>query len=217
MRLRRKPWIADALEEYSQFVFRHPGENMQGRWQQTFGYAAPLHVELGTGKGRFVSTMAALHPGIHYIGIEAQEGVLYYAAQKTAAQELTNVRLLVFDVSYINTIFAPGEVNRFYLNFCDPWPKSRHAKRRLTHHRFLEMYRHLLAPGGDIHFKTDNRALFDFSCEEFRSQGWHLDKVTYDLHHSPYHEGNVMTEYEMKFSENGPIHRLEARPPAVDS
>ena len=213
MRLRKKPWISEALREYSHFVYRQANEDFQGRWQEIFGGQAPLHVELGTGKGQFISGMAQVYRDVHFIGIEAQQDVLYYAAQKVAAAELDNVRLLVFDINHVLQIFAKEEVNRFYINFCDPWPKSRHDKRRLTHRRFLAMYSQLLAPGGEIHFKTDNRDLFDFSLEEFAGQGWQLDKVTYDLHNSVYAAGNVMTEYEKKFSASGLIHRLEARPP----
>ena len=214
MRLRKKPWIREALREYHHFVYRQANADWCGQWQSVFGRQAPIHVELGTGKGQFISTMARLYPEIDYIGIEAQQDVIYYAAQKVAAAELDNVRLLVFDINHILEIFANGEISRLYINFCDPWPKSRHDKRRLTHRRFLAMYRQLLAPGGEIHFKTDNRGLFDFSLDEFVGQGWQLDKVTYDLHNSVYAAGNVMTEYETKFSAKGPIHRLEARPPA---
>lgn len=213
MRLRKKPWIGEALQDYRTFVYRQAGEELAGKWSEIFDCKAPLHVELGTGKGRFISGMAERHPECNFIGIEAQQDVLYYAAQKVAERELTNVKLLVFDINNIMSIFAPGEVDRFYINFCDPWPKSRHAKRRLTYHRFLDMYKQLLAPGGAIHFKTDNRPLFEFSLEEFAAQGWQLDKVTFDLHNSEWNEGNVMTEYEMKFSSKGPIHRLEAKPP----
>lgn len=213
MRLRKKPWIGEALQEFGDLVCRDGASRFQGRWREQFGNAAPLYVELGTGKGRFISEMAANHQDIDFVGIEAQQDVLYYAAQKAAAAGLTNVRLLVFDINNLSEIFAPGEISRLYINFCDPWPKSRHGKRRLTHRRFLDMYKQLLEPGGVIHFKTDNRDLFDFSLAEFIDQGWKVEQVTYDLHASPYGAGNVMTEYETKFSAFGPIHRLEALPP----
>lgn len=212
MRLRKKPWISEALDKYGDLVYKGADSQFQGRWRQLFGRAAPLYVELGTGKGRFISEMAIRFPNVNFIGIEAQQDVLYYGAQKVAAADLTNVRLLVFDINNITEIFAPGEINRLYINFCDPWPKSRHGKRRLTHRRFLAMYQQLLAPGGAIHFKTDNRDLFDFSLAELTDQGWRVEHVTYDLHNSPYNAGNVMTEYETKFSAFGPIHRLEAFP-----
>lgn len=214
MRLRKKPWISEALDEYGDLVYRGEVSQFQGRWRELFGRSGPLHVELGTGKGRFISEMAKAFPNIDFIGIEAQQDVLYYAAQKVAAGELSNVRLLVFDINNILEIFAPAEISRLYINFCDPWPKSRYGKRRLTHRRFLDMYKQLLAPGGEIHFKTDNRDLFDFSLTECTDQGWRVEQVTYDLHNSVYAVGNVMTEYEMKFSASGPIHRLCAHWPS---
>lgn len=215
MRLRKKPWVGQALEKYNDFVLRPTDEIYQGQWQAIFGRKAPLHVELGTGKGRFICGMAEQNRHINFIGIEAQQDVLYYAAQKVAEKQLSNVRLLVFDINNVMNLFAPGEVNRFYINFCDPWPKARHDKRRLTHHRFLDMYRQLLVPGGDIHFKTDNEALFAFSLEEFSNYKWQLEQISYDLHASDFAD-NVMTEYEIKFStKGGPIYRCEAKPPTI--
>lgn len=212
MRLRRKPWIDEAIKDYENIVRLGPVEEVAGRWQEEFGRAALLHVELGTGKGRFISELAERHQNINFIGIEAQQDVLFYAAQKVRDKGLTNVRLLVFDINGITDIFAPGEVDRFYINFCDPWPKARHAKRRLTYHSFLEKYRGLLKPDGELHFKTDNRALFDFSLEEFRESGLRLRNVTYDLHTegAPGRSENIMTEYEEKFSAKGTkINRAE--------
>lgn len=207
MRLRKKPWITEAIQEYENIVI--PARD-GGEWQSVFGRNAPLHVELGIGKGRFITEMAANNPGVNYIGIEAQQDVLYYAAQKVADRGLGNVRLLVFDINNILAIFQPGEVWRFFINFCDPWPKNRHAKRRLTHSRFLAMYRNLLRPGGELHFKTDNERLFEFSLNEFAASGLGLRNISLDLHHSSF-QGNVMTEYEAKFSALGmKIFRCEA-------
>ena len=135
MRLRRKPWVDEAIHEFDDFVVSRDqeiGEEKKGKWSEIFGRQAPLHVELGTGKGDFISQLAELHPDINYIGIEMQQDVLYSAAKKIAEKELKNVRLLVFDINHIEDIFAEGEVDRFYINFCDPWPKKRHAKRRLS-------------------------------------------------------------------------------------
>lgn len=210
MRLRKKPWINEALNEFDAFVLRQPNEEYCGRWQEIFSREAPLHVELGTGKGKFITDMATAMPRVNFVGMEVQPDVLYYAARKVADQGLKNVRLAIFDINNIAAVFAPGEVDRFYINFCDPWPKSRHAKRRLTDRRFLAMYRQLLSSQGMIYFKTDNRALFDFSLAEFTEQGWALEEVTFDLHNSEYVHGNVMTEYELKFSPHGPICRLKA-------
>ena len=211
MRLRRKPWIDEAILDYADFLSIGWPENCRGCWQDIFARGErPLWVELGTGKGQSIAGLAAQHEDVNIIGIELQRGVLYYAGQKVAAAELANVRLVEGDISELLDVFAPGEVDRFYLNFCDPWPKARHAKRRLTHRGFLEKYATLLAPQGEIHFKTDNHDLFYFSIEEFQALGWTLRDVTDDLHQNEPAE-NVRTEYEQKFSAKGqPIYRLVA-------
>ena len=212
MRLRRKPWVDEAIHAYDDLVYpkdRPADEAERGRWQEIFGREAPLFVELGTGKGDFISRMAERSPDVNFIGIEKQQDVLIAAARKVREKELKNVRLLVFDIAQLEKIFAPGEVDRFFVNFCDPWPKARHAKRRLTHRSFLARYKELLVPGGKLVFKTDNRALFDFSLEEFREMGLSLHDVSYDLHGEE-HPENVMTEYEKKFSGKGEkINRCE--------
>ncbi|WP_110954824.1 tRNA (guanosine(46)-N7)-methyltransferase TrmB [Anaerosinus massiliensis] len=212
MRLRKKPWIDEAIVEFNAFVYKEPEciETIaQNGWEKMFGRKAPLYVELGTGKGRFITQMALRHPEINFIGIEAQQDVLYYAALKVKELGLTNVRLLVFDVNHIASLFTAGEVNRFFINFCDPWPKVRHAKRRLTHVNFLEKYRNLLAESGELFFKTDNRPLFDFSLEQFKAAKLPVRNVTFDLHQSGM-EDNIMTEYEAKFSGLGEkINRCE--------
>lgn len=194
--MRKKPWIAEKIKELGEIVAE---PRTGGGWSVVFGREAPLHVELGTGKGRFLTELAASEPGIDFIGVEAQRDVIYYAALKVAERRPANVRLLLFDAAGIVDIFAPGEVDRIYINFCDPWPKKKHAKRRLTHARFLELYRGILGPGGQLFFKTDNRGLFDFSLEEFAAAGLEVSKVTYDLHAAGL-STNIMTEYEAKFS-----------------
>ncbi|WP_425059332.1 tRNA (guanine-N(7)-)-methyltransferase [Sporomusa carbonis] len=211
MRLRKKPWIAEALTGFSDIVLTTPGEELKGRWHELFGNKLPLHVELGTGKGQFIAGMGEHYQGkFNFVGIEAQQDVLYYAAKKVKEKELMNVRLLVFNVNDILNIFAPGEIDRLYINFCDPWPKNRHAKRRLTHAGFLEKYRIVLKPGSQLWFKTDNRPLFEFSLEQFNEFGLKLDNISYDLENSDF-AGNIMTEYETKFSRLGqPIYRCEA-------
>ena len=229
MRLRKKPWVSEALIEYSDIVLikdllcsktveegiaisdelKRVGATMKGHWHEIFGRTAPLHVELGTGKGKFISEMAERHPEINFVGIESQQDVLYYVAKKVREKNLTNVRLLVFDINHLLESFAPGEIDRLYINFCDPWPKARHAKRRLTHVSFLEKYRRLLAPKGQLFFKTDNRPLFDFSLEQFAEANLGVSNLTYDLHNSGM-EDNIMTEYEKKFSGLGEkINRCE--------
>lgn len=212
MRLRRKPWVDKAIHDFDAFVFPKDApasEEQQGHWAEVFDREAPLYVELGTGKGDFISQMAEREPDVNFIGIEAQQDVLYAAAKKVAEMELKNVRLLVFDIHEIERIFAPGEVDRFFLNFCDPWPKKRHYKRRLTYRGFLEKYRHLLKQGGELHFKTDNRPLFDFSLGEFEAAELTVRDVSYDLHAED-RPDNIMTEYERKFSGFGEkINRCE--------
>ena len=210
MRLRKKPWVAEALTGFSDIVVQNPGEKLAGKWKELFENPLPLHVELGTGKGRFITGMAEQHQGlINFIGIEAKEEIVYSATQKVREQELFNVQLMVFDVNDILTIFTPGEIERLYINFCDPWPKNRHAKRRLTHIDFLNKYRTVLKPGGQLWFKTDNRSLFEFSLEQFSEFGLAINNITYDLLQSGFTD-NVMTEYETKFSALGqPIYRCE--------
>lgn len=205
MRLRRKPWIDEAIHEYSDFVFPKDAPvdvAVKGRWNEIFCRTAPLSVELGTGKGDFLTALATRHPEENFLGIEMQQGVLYLAAKKVDAQGLKNIRLAVFDIQHIEEIFAAGEIQRIYLNFCDPWPKKRHAKRRLTHRDFLSRYQKLLVSNGQLHFKTDNRPLFDFSLEEFRSMGLEISELSFDLHAECFPE-NIETEYERKFSALG--------------
>lgn len=189
------------------------GTEWKGKWNTLFDNANPIHVEIGMGKGQFIHTLAANNPDINYIGIEKFSSVLYRALEKREqAEELHNLFFMRLDAEIINDIFAPGEVNRIYLNFSDPWPKDRHAKRRLTSPAFLARYDVALAKDGEICFKTDNRPLFDFSVESIESTSpWKLRDVTYDLHHSKYVDGNIMTEYENRFVSLGqPIHRLVA-------
>ncbi|MGP1585591.1 MAG: tRNA (guanosine(46)-N7)-methyltransferase TrmB, partial [Schwartzia sp. (in: firmicutes)] len=157
----------------------------------------------------FISQMANRARDKNFIGIELQQDILYQAARKVAAAELSNVRLLVFNISDVETLFVPGEVSGFYINFCDPWPKNRHAKRRLTDRAFLARYKRLLPPGGRLFFKTDNRPLFDFSLREFAAADLIVTDVSYDLH-AEERADNIETEYEAKFSAFGEkIHRCE--------
>lgn len=171
----------------------------------------PLHMEIGCGKGRFITTLAEQNPDIHYIASEMIANIIVLAAEKAKEKDIKNIRFISGDVQYFACELPEGCVDRIYLNFSDPWPKDRHAKRRLTHKRFLDLYKKILAPDGEIHFKTDNRALFDFSLESFKEDGWILSSVTNDLHNSDF-EGNIMTEYEEKFSGLGfTINRLVAK------
>lgn len=208
MRLRNIKGSKEFIEN-SPFVVHQP-EEYKGCWQDLFHNNNPLHVEIGMGKGQFIHTLAAEHPDINYLGIEMYSSVLYRALERRAQTELDNLYFLRFDARNLTEIFSSGDIDRIYLNFSDPWPKDRHAKRRLTSPNFLSMYDKVLLPSGYIQFKTDNRSLFDFSVESVKESGiWHIDELTYDLHHSEYLEGNIMTEYESRFvAEGKPICRF---------
>jgi tRNA (guanine-N7-)-methyltransferase len=195
----------------STYVIQNP-EEYKGRWNVFFQNENPIYLEIGMGKGQFIHTLAAQNPDINYIGIEMYSSVLYRAIEKREQSELSNLYFIRMDAGELKNVFDEHEVCQIYLNFSDPWPKARHAKRRLTSPVFLSLYDYILKPDGCICFKTDNRSLFDYSVETISTTApWNLKDVTYDLHHSPYADGNVMTEYEEKFSSKGmPIHRLVA-------
>lgn len=209
MRLRNVRGAREALVE-SDFTVNEPSE-YRGKWLELFENNNPLHVEIGTGKGRFLMTLAEQNPDINYIGIEKFSSVLIRAIEKQRELALPNLYFIRMDAENIEEVFGEGEVDRIYLNFSDPWPKDRHAKRRLTSKQFFARYNKVLDKRGRVEFKTDNRDLFDFSVESVKEAGWNLDAVTYDLHNSDMNEGNIMTEYEIKFSQMGnPIHKLIA-------
>ena len=202
MRLKNVPGARETIDA-SVFTIPEP-EVWKGRWQEAFGRQAPLHIEIGMGKGQFLTALAAEHPDINYIGIEKFSSVLVRAVQKQNELELPNLRLIRMDADSITDVFAPGEVDRIYLNFSDPWPKERHAKRRLTSVEFLRRYENILAKDGHVEFKTDNQPLFEFSLEAAEEAGWKLLAVTRDLHHdTALNKGNIMTEYEERFSAQG--------------
>ena len=212
MRLRNIPGAEEAILN-SEYCIKNP-EEQKGHWQDCFDKVQPLHIEIGMGKGRFIMDMAALHPDINYIGIERYSSVLLRALQKMEQNPLPNIKFICMDAADVAEVFAKDEVDRIYLNFSDPWPKDRHAKRRLTSHEFLARYEKILKKDGTLEFKTDNKDLFDYSLEEMKNaEGWELTAFTYDLHHDVVlSEGNVMTEYEEKFSSIGnPICKMEAR------
>ena len=200
MRLRNIPGAEEHLDQ-SPFVIRDP-EAVRGSWKKgVFGNDRPLYLEIGCGKGQFLNALAAMNPEINYLGIEKMSSVLLRAVEKREqAEELRNLFFLRFDAEGLTGVFGPGEVDRIYLNFSDPWPKDRHHKRRLTSREYLKRYEEILSPGGFIEFKTDNTGLFDFSLQELEASGWIVTDMTRNLHKSPMNEGNVMTEYEEKFS-----------------
>lgn len=210
MRLRRDPRAPEYLANDERVILTP--EDFKERWQEHFGNTNPIHVEFGCGKGGFITELAITNPDINYIAAERAETVVYKACKKANNKEDIpgNLRFLYFDVSDCMDIFEEGEIQRIYLNFSDPWPKKRYANRRLTNQAFLQKYERILCEGGEIHFKTDNKDLFAYSIEQFSMEDWMMKNVSLDLHNSEF-EGNIMTEYEKKFSEMGyTINRLEA-------
>ena len=201
MRLKNVPRAAEVIEK-SSYAVKDP-ERFRGKWAEFFGNGNPIHVELGMGKGRFVMDMARLHPEINFIGIERQKSVILRAVEKMEEDPLPNVALVLYEGDNIEEMLGEHEIDKIYLNFSDPWPKDRHAKRRLTSDRFFPRYDHVLKKEGTIEQKTDNTGLFAYSLESAVACGWKILFQTEDLHGSPYAEGNVMTEYEEKFSANG--------------
>lgn len=215
MRLRNIPGAKDEILD-SPYVIQEP-EARKGIWAGVFLKKQPLHIEVGMGKGRFLMDMARLHPEINYVGIEMYDSVLLRALQKREESEaeaggavFPNLFFMRMDARNLPEVFAKGEVDRIYLNFSDPWPKARHAKRRLTSGEFLARYDKILAKGGTVEFKTDNKELFEFSLEEGKEADWRLLAHTFDLHRDQeMMRGNVMTEYEEKFSSMGnPIYKM---------
>ncbi len=184
-------------------------QQYKGRWKEAFVRQQPLHIEIGMGKGRFVSRMAVLHPDINYLGIEIYESVMQKAIERLG-EKPDNLFFLCMNAEILEDVFAQGEVGRIYLNFSDPWPKARHEHRRLTSPRFMALYDKVLAPDGTVEFKTDNEGLFDYSLESIPQAGWEIIWQTRDLHSLDI--DNVETEYEEKFSAKGnPIYKLVAR------
>ncbi|WP_068786749.1 tRNA (guanosine(46)-N7)-methyltransferase TrmB [Paenibacillus phocaensis] len=217
MRLRGRKGIREHLEQQQELVVLNP-RDYKGRWAEVFGNDRPIHIELGMGKGQFISGMSVKDPGVNFIGMDMYDELIRRASEKVRAkwdeqggQEPQTVRLALGNIEMIEDFFAPGEVERIYLNFSDPWPKKKHWRRRLTHPRFLEKYRRLLNDNGEIHFKTDSRVLFEFSLNAFAAAGLQMSDISLSLHEGGINEAHVMTEYESKFVGQGmPIYRCEA-------
>lgn len=203
MRLRNITGSREVIAE-NDFVIHEP-ENYKGKWHsEIFENDNPIHIEVGMGKGKFIMALAKLNPEINYVGIEKYSSVLLRAIQKLEADPLPNVFFIRMDAEDIENIFDKEEVDRIYLNFSDPWPKDRHAKRRLPSRQFLARFDKILKRDGHVEFKTDNRALFDFALEEAPEANWTIEQHTFDLHNdASMNEGNIMTEYEERFSQMG--------------
>lgn len=231
MRLRNIPRAEGVLQAHP--IVMKEETTYKGKWNQEFGNHHPIHIEIGMGKGQFLLTLARQNPDINYIGIERYSSVLLRAVEKyeefcgregllgvepgemrplRVDEKLSNIRYVCMDATDIADVFAPGEVARIYLNFSDPWPKKKHARRRLTSREFFGRYQKILAEEGVVEFKTDNSDLFQFSLEEVEAARWKLTGYTWDLHNDErMNSGNIMTEYEAKFSAMGnSIHKLIA-------
>lgn len=210
MRVRHKPWADDYIEEHSNIVVSNPSEK-KGQWSNIFQREAPIHLEIGSGKGQFIAGMAQQFPNIDFVGVEVVKSIIVTTIDKVKESERSNVRLLNENAEDLDEIFADGEVSVIYLNFSDPWPKNRHEKRRLTYRSFLEKYKKILKDDGKIILKTDNRGLFEYSITSFSQFGLIIEEVSLDLH-ALEDPTNVQTEYEEKFSKKGqPIYRCIAR------
>ena len=206
MRLRNVPGSREVIAAHPLCFLEEDPQSPAGRWAEIFGSDHPIHIEVGMGKGQFITTLAMQNPAVNYIGIEKYSSVLVRALEKLDAMETppSNIRFIRMDAENICSMFARHEVSRIYLNFSDPWPKDRHAKRRLTSQQFLKRYDQILVPDGQLEFKTDNQDLFRFSLEQAEPAGWKRIASTWDLHHDEIlNAGNILTEYEQKFSAQG--------------
>lgn len=200
MRLRKKWWARPEMEA-SPLVITNPRE-YKGKWKEEFKNDNPVHLELGCGRGGFIAQKAVQNPDINYVAVDLKDEVLIYVLKKIEELEITNVRIVPLNIMFISEIFDEDEIEKIYINFCNPWPKERHNKRRLTHTRFLAEYKKFLKPGSEIWFKTDDTDLFNASQEYFKESGFAINYLTYDLHQSDF-DKNIMTEYEKKFTQLG--------------
>ena len=210
MRLRNVPNAFEKLAASDNYI-RDP-QSYKGHWHEYFGNINPVHTEIGSGKGRFITDLAQQNPDINYIALEKYPSVLLKLIRKIPENGLKNLAVISLDAEKLEEVFENGEIEKLYLNFSDPWPKKKHIKRRLTSPNFLELYKRILTKGSVMEFKTDNRGLFDYSVNEIRKSGFMITKITYDLYSSDLLGGNTATEYEEKFHQLGtPINKLIAR------
>ena len=212
MRLRKVKNARERLMvDNNKYCINEP-EKYKGNWNSLFDNQNEIHIEIGCGKGRFISELAKRNPNINYIAIEKFDSVLLRALEKVIDGDYNNLKLCQLDAQMLSNYFDKSEVSRIYLNFSDPWPKKCHAKRRLTHENFLNEYKKVLVSDGEIHFKTDNRNLFEFSIESFNKNNWILSEISLDLHKDlEKYPFNIETEFEEKWSKLGPIYRLVAK------
>lgn len=209
MRMRYKPWAEDYLKKEPNIV--DIDGSHAGRISEWFDNDQPIYIEVGSGMGQFITTLAAKHPEINFISMEREKSVMIKVLDKVIEQGLTNIKLICNDAIELNDYFKDGEVSRLYLNFSDPWPKKRHTKRRLTYQTYLALYKQVLKDDGEIYFKTDNRGLFAYSLESMSQFGMYFTKINLNLHEED-DEENIETEYERKFSDKGSrIYRMEAK------
>ncbi|MEK1374648.1 tRNA (guanosine(46)-N7)-methyltransferase TrmB [Limosilactobacillus fermentum] len=213
MRVKHKKWAVPLMEAHPEMMTMDPA-SFKGRWQERFAKPQPLQVEVGMGKGQFIIGMAKGHPEINFIGLEIESTVAAIALKNALPEQLPNLTLVRGDGAGLDTYFEDGSIDRLYLNFSDPWPKTRHEKRRLTYKTFLANYQQVVKPGGGLEFKTDNQGLFEYSLTSLNNFGMIFDGVWLNLHESPENEGNVETEYEQRFASLGqPIYKLKAHFP----
>ncbi|MBE6063930.1 tRNA (guanosine(46)-N7)-methyltransferase TrmB [Clostridium cochlearium] len=200
MRLRKKWWARPEMEA-SPLVITNPIE-YKGKWKEEFKNNNTIHLELGCGRGGFIQEKALQNPNINYVAVDLKDEILIYVLRKIKEKEIENVRIVPLNIAFISEIFEKDEVEKIYINFCNPWPKLRHNKRRLTHNKFLDEYKKFLKIKGEIWFKTDDIGLFEDSQEYFKESGFSIEYITYDLHKSDF-KHNIMTEYESKFTNMG--------------
>jgi len=211
MRLRKVKNARERMDDNYYFI-NEPKDN-KGSWNKVFNNDNPIHIEIGCGKGQFITTLSKLNPDINYIAIEKYDSVLLRVYEKIKDEKIDNLKLCIIDASEICEYFGEKELDRIYLNFSDPWPKKHHAKRRLTSPLFLESYKKILNKDGEIHFKTDNRGLFEYSLETLNECNYSIHNISLDLHKDlEKYPFNITTEFEDKWSKLGPIYRLEAKP-----
>lgn len=209
MRMRYKPWAEDYLKKEPNIVDLDGSH--AGQISDWFDNDQPIYIEIGSGMGQFITTLAAQHPEINFISMEREKSVMVKVLDKVLDQGLTNIKLICNDAIELNEYFKDEEISRIYLNFSDPWPKKRHTKRRLIYHTYLALYKQVLKKDGELHFKTDNRGLFAYSLESMSQFGMYFTKINLNLHQEDV-ETNIETEYERKFSDKGSrIYRMEAK------